>query len=136
MPTTAPVDGPPSGTPTPSASPSGTPAPAHTGSTIPHPGGGGPGTGGGGTAGAKPHADVVLGVPLPALRETARRLGDAALHIAQEPQYPLGVAGLVGVFLIVQDLIDRRDPKLAAARVTSRDESLVFPDLFPSGGSP
>jgi hypothetical protein len=44
------------------------------------------------------------------------------------------VAALVGIFLLVQDLIDRRDPKLAAARVTSRDESLLFPDLFPPGG--
>jgi hypothetical protein len=136
VPPAPPVDGPPSGTPAPSASPSGRPTPAPTGSPTPHLGGGAPGSGGGGAGGGAPRPDVVLGVPLPALRETARRLGDAALHIAQEPQYPLGVGGLVGVFLIVQDLIDRRDPKLAAARVTSRDESLLFPDLFPHGGSP
>jgi hypothetical protein len=31
----------------------------------------------------------------------------------------------------VQDLIDRRDPKLAMARVNRRDSLLRFPDLFP-----
>jgi hypothetical protein len=40
------------------------------------------------------------------------------------------------VFLLVQDLIDRRDPKLAVARVTQRDDRLGFPDLFPPAGSP
>jgi hypothetical protein len=133
VPPAPPVDGPPSPTPTASASPTGTPRP--TGSPTTSVGGGATGDGGSGGSESR-RADVVLGVPLPALRETARRLGDAALHIAQEPQYPLGLAALVGVFLLVQDVIDRRDPKLAAARVTSRDESLLFPDLFPPGGPP
>jgi hypothetical protein len=38
------------------------------------------------------------------------------------------------LFLLVQDLIDRRDPKLAVARVTQRDDRVPFPDLFPPGG--
>ncbi len=70
---------------------------------------------------------------LPVLRETARRVSEVAMHIAEQPQYPIGVLGLVAVFLLVQDLIDRRDPKLAVARVTGRDSMLVFPDLFPPG---
>ena len=134
-PTSAPPADDPS-SPTTSPSPSRSPKPALTGSPTEQAGSGATGSGGGGSGhGASRHADVVLGVPLPALRETARRIGDAALHIAQEPQYPLGVAALVGVFLLVQDLIDRRDPKLAGARVTSRDERLLFPDIFPPGGS-
>jgi hypothetical protein len=70
-------------------------------------------------------------VSLPALRETARRLGEVAMHLAEAPQYPIGVVALVAIFLLVQDLIDRRDPKLAMAQVTGRDSLLHFPDLFP-----
>jgi hypothetical protein len=141
-PTTPPSPAAPQASPTPPSSPAGTPTSTPSGSPTLHLGAGGTGggdTGGGGntrTQGGGRRADVVLGVPLPALKETARRLGDAALHIAQEPQYPLGVGALVFVFLLIQDLIDRRDPKLAAARVTSRDGSLLFPDLFPPGGAP
>jgi hypothetical protein len=132
-----PADNPSSPAPTASPSPTGSPTPAPTASPTAQAGSGATGRGGGASGhGDSRRADVVLGVPLPALRETARRIGDAALHIAQEPQYPLGVAGLVGVFLLVQDLIDRRDPKLAGARVTSRDGRLLFPDIFPPGGSP
>ena len=72
-----------------------------------------------------------MGVSLPALWETARRLGEVAMHLAEAPGYPLGVLGLVAVFLLVQDLIDRQDPRLAMARVTGRDSRLRFPDLFP-----
>ncbi len=104
---------------------------------------GGPGSpggpGGAGTAGARGHhaaADVVLGVSLPALRETARRVSEVAMHLAEAPQYPVGVLALVAVFLLVQDLIDRRDPKLAVARVTGRDSMLRFPDLFPPERGP
>jgi hypothetical protein len=75
-------------------------------------------------------------VSLPVLRETARRVSEVAMTIAEQPQYPIGVLGLVAVFLLVQDLIDRRDPKLAVARVTGRDSMLVFPDLFPPGREP
>ena len=111
--------------------------PVPSGSPSSSAGGAVAGSGGGSGSGhsASRRADVVLGVPLPALQQTARRLGDAALHIAQEPQYPLSVAALVGIFLLVQDLVDRRDPKLAQARVSSRDERLLFPDIFPPGGS-
>jgi hypothetical protein len=96
--------------------------------------GGQGGTGGGAARSRQPVADVVLGVPLTVVRETARRVSEVAMHIAEQPQYPLGVLSLVAVFLLVQDLIDRRDPKLAVARVTGRDSTLRFPDLFPPGG--
>jgi hypothetical protein len=75
-------------------------------------------------------------VSLPALRETARRVSEVAMHLAEQPQYPVGVLALVAVFLLVQDLIDRRDPKLAVARVTGRDSRLSFPDLFPPERGP
>jgi hypothetical protein len=98
-------------------------------------GGGGGSAGGDSKAARKTHADVVLGLPLPALGETARRVSATAMTIAREPQYPLSALGLVGLFLLIQDLIDRRDPKLAAARATRREGSLEFPDLFgPPGG--
>jgi hypothetical protein len=74
-------------------------------------------------------------VSLPVLRETARRVSEVAMHIAERPQYPLGVAALVAIFLLVQDLIDRRDPKLAVAQVTGREASVRFPDLFPHRGA-
>jgi hypothetical protein len=121
----------------------GTPGPTTTPSASG--GAGGPGDSGGAQAGPggqgggsddavvreRRRADVVLGVSLPVLRETARRVSEVAMQIAEQPQYPLGVLALVAVFLLVQDLIDRRDPKLAAARVTGREASVPFPDLFP-----
>jgi hypothetical protein len=103
------------------------------------PGDGSGGQGGSGTSGGhgkRASSDVVLGVSLPVLRETARRVSEVAMHIAEQPQYPVGVLALVAVFLLVQDLIDRRDPKLAVARVTGRDSMLPFPDLFPPRRTP
>jgi hypothetical protein len=99
----------------------------------------GPGDGagpGGSARGGHGHPDVVLGLPLPALREAARRVGEVAMAVAQQPQYPLSALILAGLFLLTQDLIDRRDPKLARARVTRRDDHLPFPDLFPPRGRP
>jgi hypothetical protein len=137
-----PVNGPPpaapsnapEGSPTPAPRPSGKPTSALAG---PRDGGAGPG---GSARAGHGHPDVVLGLPVP-LREAARRVGEAArrvgevaMAVAQQPQYPLSILILAGLFLLTQDLIDRRDPKLARARVTRRDDHLPFPDLFPSRG--
>jgi hypothetical protein len=95
------------------------------------------GGGGGDAGGAKartPKPDVVLGVPLAGLRQTARAATAAAVTVVRSPQYPLSALALAALFLLVQDAIDRRDPKLAVARVTQRDDRLPFPDLFPPGG--
>ncbi len=92
----------------------------------------GPGTAAGG--GAAP--DVVLGVPVTSLRETAERASAVAMTVVRSPQYPLSALALAAIFLLVQDLIDRRDPKLAAARLTNRDDRQAFPDLFPPSGRP
>lgn len=84
---------------------------------------------------ATPTPDLVIGaVRIAVVRETVRRVAETALTLARQPQYPLSAMGLAGLFLLVQDLIDRRDPKLAVARVTQRDDRVPFPDLFPPGG--
>ena len=79
-------------------------------------------------------ADVVLGVPLGAISATAKRATAVALEVVKKPQYPLSALMLAGLFLLLQDMIDRRDPKLAVARMTARDDRLVFPDLFAPRG--
>jgi len=84
---------------------------------------------------AAPTPDLVIGgVRIAVVRDTVRRVAETALTLAQQPQYPLSAVGLAGLFLLVQDLIDRRDPKLAVARGTQRDDRSPFPDLFPPGG--
>jgi hypothetical protein len=48
---------------------------------------------------------------------------EAALAVAGEFTFPLALAIAVLVFLVVQDQVDRRDPKL---RVAPRDQREAF----------
>lgn len=67
-------------------------------------------------------------------QQVARQATQAAVAIVTEPQYPLGAIAVAVLFLLLQDFIDRRDPKLAAASNRSADAEEVFPDLLvPSG---
>ena len=94
-------------------------------------GAGGPGgaPGGPSVAPTAPAPDVVIDTALPvALTRTLVAIGS-------EPQYPVAVIVVVLGFLLVQHGIDGRDPKLAAAAATQRDNELLFEDPFPSGGS-
>lgn len=110
------------------------------GSVIPgkrggqRPGSGGRGSTGGreGPASAPDPAPVPTGSPLAdaplsgepegVLDRIARGLADGARRFA----FPMAIAGLAGIFLLLQGRLDRRDPKLAAAPIDSRDDLVIF----------
>jgi hypothetical protein len=52
-----------------------------------------------------------------------------------KPQLPLALFVIVLLFLLVQNRIDRRDPKLAAAPVTAEPELTFGPTLRPGGAT-
>ncbi|MBM7807357.1 outer membrane biosynthesis protein TonB [Geodermatophilus bullaregiensis] len=54
-----------------------------------------------------------------AVAEVAAAVGETAVAVAQDGQFPLALVGGVVGFLFVQGRLDRRDPKLALARVSS-----------------
>jgi hypothetical protein len=54
------------------------------------------------------------------------RLRDASLPAARQFSFPLGLGAAVLVFLAVQGRLDGRDPKLATAPVSVRDDLLPF----------
>jgi hypothetical protein len=64
------------------------------------------------------------------IEELLRRAGQVVAVVAREAAFPLGLALLGLVFLVVQDRIDRRDPKLALAPV-NRPRDLPFPPASP-----
>jgi hypothetical protein len=53
-------------------------------------------------------------------------IGRVAVEAAEQVAFPLALALLVGTFLMVQNRIDRRDPKLALAPIHSDHELLTF----------
>jgi hypothetical protein len=57
-----------------------------------------------------------------ALEDLGRGLADATRRFA----FPIGIISLVGAFLLLQGRLDRRDPKLAAAPIDSRDDLVVY----------
>ena len=81
-----------------------------------------------GAAGPKP--DLTLGGTLAQLQEVVGRAQQAAADVVSSPQYPLSAISLAMGFLLVQDLIDRRDPKLAVVSRSQRDNEVSFPDRF------
>ena len=120
-PTTTPTDTPtgsPTTPPDPSPSvPTGTPTPAGT-TTAPAP---------------ADEPDVALDAGpsfLRTAREVAQRATQAAVAVVKSPQYPLAALLVAGIFLLVQDFIDRRDPKLVAAALHDEDDGEDFPDVF------
>lgn len=52
-------------------------------------------------------------------RRTFAQVGESLAVATRDPQLPLGVLLAVVVFVLVQNRIDRRDPKLATARTTA-----------------
>lgn len=73
---------------------------------------------------------TALGALVQAVRTAIRQGTLLTSAVASRPQLPLGLLLLVALFLMVQDRIDARDPKLAHAATTQRDAELTFPDLF------
>lgn len=61
---------------------------------------------------------------LAAAGETAQKVGRTAVAVAKNGQYPVALVGVVAAFLFLQGRLDRRDPKLALARV--REELFEF----------
>lgn len=58
--------------------------------------------------------------------EVIHQIGRVAAEAVQRAAFPLTLALLVGAFLMVQNRVDRRDPKLALAPVDSEQELLTF----------
>ena len=153
-----PVPPTPTGTPTPTGSPTGTPTPTGSATTdpetsttpvsidptstptvvtptgsIPAPGAGRPpggDAGGDDTGGTATVPDLTIG----GTGATVRRVASGVLHTAaavvRQPQYPVSALAAAFLFLLVQDRIDRRDPKLQLAARSQRDNERTFPDHF------
>lgn len=63
----------------------------------------------------------------PPSRETfLTQLADAAVEATKKLAFPLGLALMVGAFLMVQGRIDRKDAKLALAPIDSEQDLLSF----------
>lgn len=58
--------------------------------------------------------------------ELIHQIGRVAAEAVEQAAFPLILALLVGAFLLVQNRIDRRDPKLALAPIDSDHEQLTF----------
>ena len=82
--------------------------------------------------GDEPDVSLDPGSPfLETVREVAQRATQAAVAVVTSPQYPLAALAVAGLFLLVQDFIDRRDPKLVAAALHDDEEDgEAFPDVF------
>ncbi|MCZ2830195.1 hypothetical protein O2W14_15260 [Modestobacter sp. VKM Ac-2986] len=80
----------------------------------------------GGTSG-----DVLLAPPIDttpsSLVEVAAAVGEVALAVADDGQFPLALVAVVIGFVFLQGRLDRRDPKLALAPV--RHDLSSFPDF-------
>lgn len=61
---------------------------------------------------------------LAAAGETAQKVARTAVAVARNGQYPVALVAVVAAFLFLQGRLDRRDPKLALARV--REELFEF----------
>ena len=72
-----------------------------------------------------------------AVKEVAQRAGQTAYAVVKAPQYPLAALLVAALFLLVQDFIDRRDPKLVAAALHDEDDGEdAFPDVFLPADAP
>ena len=91
-----------------------------------------PGTG---SAGDPPgNGDVVQAEPLQAgpstVAEVVSAVGETALAVVEDGQFPLALVAVSVGFLAVQGSLDRRDPKLAMARVRQElNDFQDFPDM-------
>jgi hypothetical protein len=56
---------------------------------------------------------------LPPVGDVPTVIGQVAVKSLEKPQFPLLLLVVVGLFLLIQNRIDRKDPKLASAPVDS-----------------
>jgi hypothetical protein len=69
---------------------------------------------------------------LAAAGEAVQQVGKTAVAVAHNGQFPLALVGVVAAFLFLQGRLDRRDPKLALARVREElSEFREFPEPSP-----
>ena len=78
--------------------------------------------------------DVVQAPPLQgsptSVAEVVSAVGETALAVVEDGQFPLALVAVVAGFLAVQGRLDRRDPKLALARVHQElNDFRDFPEL-------
>ena len=78
--------------------------------------------------------DVVQAPPLQGtpttVAEVAAAVGQTAIALVEDGQFPLALVAVVAGFLAVQGRLDRRDPKLALARVHQElNDFRDFPEL-------
>ncbi len=137
-PTPGPATPAPTRTPTPTPAPSGEPTPqpepvlpSEVPSPTPTPPVADPG---GETLREDGGGDVVRAPPLQAspssVAEVAAAVGETALAVVEDGQFPLALVAVVAGFLAVQGRLDRRDPKLALARVRQElNDFRDFPEL-------
>ena len=89
------------------------------------------------TAIRRPGATAVLpALPTPNLDEVPRIIGKAITDLGRRPTIPLVLLGLVVGFLLLQNRIDRRDPKLAEAPMGAEPELDFGPVLSRGPGRP
>ncbi len=107
------------------------------GSTPGQTGAGTPSSAGGKTTpGTKTQA---AGIPSPGqliTKEATKAIGNTLAQVAQKPTIPLLLLGVVVGFLLLQNRIDRRDPKLASAPVGAEPELDFGPVQGLGGGAP
>lgn len=76
---------------------------------------------------------AVVQAALAAAGEAVQQIGRTAVAVARNGQYPLALVGVVAAFLFLQGRLDRRDPKLALARVREElSEYREFPEPLPT----
>ena len=68
--------------------------------------------------------------------ETAEAVGRTVGSVVSSPEYPIISVLIAIAFLILQGRLDRRDPKLALAARSSRENEQPFVDLFPTDLNP
>lgn len=124
----------PTGRPTPSAAlvPSASPGLGPSSSAAPTAIAGGRPTPPTGALPEEAEPDISIGKSLARLAEIVARAQRAAVAVVVEPQYPISAILVALGFLLIQDQIDRRDPKLAAV-ARQRDNEADFPDRFGVG---
>jgi hypothetical protein len=64
----------------------------------------------------------------------AGRAGQTVAGVVTNLHYPMAALFFALLFVLVQHRLDARDPKLAGAALSRRDDEICFPDLFPSLG--
>lgn len=66
---------------------------------------------------------------------TALAAGRTVAGVVTSPQYPFLAVSIAFLFLMLQNRLDRMDPKLAHASQDGRESLRGFPDLFPPSGA-